>query len=141
MSGSTRSSELKPGKPGSRRCVRLCAKRPASSSFASLQTVPQPSDRPDPERMPLFRKALAQPVDVDIQRSFVAFEIVAPDILDELVARQRLAGIACQLEKQLEFLQGERQRPAVNRGLVRLAVHSEPADLHRLRTGDAVSLQ
>ena len=63
--------------------------------------------------MLLFGEAFAQAIDMHIERALVALEIVAPDVLDQLLARERLAGIAGELEQQLEFFQRQGEAFAV----------------------------
>jgi hypothetical protein len=69
---------------------------------------PAPGDNPgrglyDTESAAFFEEALPQAVDVKVQGALIALEIVAPDVFDELVAREGFTRIAGQLEQQLEF--------------------------------------
>ena len=52
-------------------------------------------------------------MDVDVDRPRLAGVVVAPDVLEELVARERLARVAEQEREELERLRLDRQRLAV----------------------------
>src|SRR5439155_7351187 len=58
-------------------------------------------------------KCRTEPVDVDIDRPRLARVVVAPDVLEELVAGERLPGVAEQERQQLERLRLDRQRLSV----------------------------
>ena len=55
----------------------------------------------------------AQPVDVDVDGPGLARVVVAPHVLEQLVAREDLAGVADEEREQLERLRLDRQDLAV----------------------------
>ena len=71
----------------------------------------------------------AQPVDVDVDRPRLARVVVAPDVLEQLVAGEHLARVAEEEREQLERLRLDRQRLAVAQEAVAGEVDLDPAEV------------
>ena len=77
----------------------------------------------------------AQPVDMDIHRPGLAAVVVAPDVLEQLVAGKDLAWLANEEGQQLERLRLDRERLAVAQEPVSGEVHLDPAEIDDIERG------
>ena len=83
----------------------------------------------------------AQPVDVDVDRPGLAGVVVAPDLLEQLVAGEDLARVADQEREQVERLRLDRQRLAVAQQAMPGEVDLDPIEVddgRRRLDGDAL---
>ena len=71
----------------------------------------------------------AQPMDVDVDRARLARVVVAPDLLEQLVAGEDLAGVSDQEREQLERLGLDRQDLAVAQQSVAAEVGLDPPEV------------
>jgi len=67
-------------------------------------------------------------MDVDVDRSFVAVEIEAPDALEQPISRERNAGVACKLHQERELARLELDVGSVDARLARRRIDLEPAE-------------
>src|SRR5436309_5073075 len=99
---------------------RINAAEPSSNSGPgrrlgrAAEDVAHASDRVDELRCRgVVLERRTEPVDVDVDRPRLARVVVAPDVLEELVPGERLAGVAEEEGEELERLRLDRQRLSV----------------------------
>ncbi len=99
---------------------------PGPSAVVEAQHVAHAADRlQEPRVRRVILDVAAQPVDVDVDRARLAGVVVAPDTLQQLVAREHLARVAQQEREQLERLRLDRRSatpPRINRWPARSTV-------------------
>ena len=78
---------------------------------------------------------LAQPANVDCDRTRVERSFVAPDAVHELVAGEHLAWMAREKPEKVEFLHGQAERAARLRHLARSGVDREVPERQLFRAG------
>ena len=112
-----------------RSCARWCHVRPGRrKTYPTPRTVCRNCGR---RRVRL--DLAAQPVDVDVHRPRLAAVVVAPDVLEQLVAGEHLARVAEQEREQLERLGLERHGLAVAQHAVAGEVDLHPAEVDQRR--------
>jgi hypothetical protein len=104
----------------------------AFALFRSDEAVSHVADGAD-QRLVLGAQLGAQPPDVDVDRAGAAEVVVAPDLLEELGAREDPARVLGEVLQELELLEGEVEDPPLELGRVGRLVDGEVAvaDLHR----------
>src|SRR5689334_9341399 len=98
--------------------------------MGATEDVARPADRFDEARV--RRIGLdhgAKPVDVDIDRPRLARVVVAPDLLEQLVAADDLAGVTEQERQEVEDLRLDREDLAVAEQAVARDVDLDPSQL------------
>ena len=101
---------------GATRAWASLLRRQAGASRARADLVADAPDRDDRRRVAELAPQLAH---VDVDRARVARERVAPDPLEQLVARQHEAAVVEQLPEQVELLRRELDLLARRRGTSR----------------------
>src|SRR5262249_10453067 len=85
-------------------------------NIALFQHVADPADGDDGTRLAWVRfNLLAQPADVDVESFGISHEVLAPDRVDQLVARKYLASPAHQHVEELVLLRGKVRGCAAHR--------------------------
>src|SRR5439155_12124301 len=93
------------------------------------EAVAEPAHRLDQARAAwLGLDLLAQPADVDVHRARVAGRAVAPDALQQVVAREGAARVLGQEDQQVVLLGPEREHLAAAARLVALQVYLDLAE-------------
>src|SRR5262249_52964150 len=99
-------------------------RQPRSSKFSELVSDP-------PNRMNVFRvlgislNFRAQPVDVRIDRVIVTAVLIAPHLIEELVAAVYPSWVSCKVNQQIEFARSQFDRSAAHDDAMALDVDSE----------------
>src|SRR6185503_4939754 len=99
----------------------------------TAEHVADAADRVDElRRRRVVLQRRAQPVDVDVDRPGLAGVVVAPDVLQQLVAGERLARVPEEEREKLEGLRLDRQGLAVAQEPMPGEVDLDPAEIdHR----------
>src|SRR6478752_9025065 len=113
--------------------------RPTSSASwpfgsAGLSLVAEAAHGDDVDRVRRVGLSLgSKALDVEVERLRVAHVVAAPDAVDELHAGQDATGVAEQHLEQLELLERQGHRPALDADGVALDIHAHRSRLERRR--------
>src|SRR5215469_4622350 len=104
----------------------LGVSRSGTAALEGDEPVAHVADGAD-QRFVLRAELGAKPPDMDVDSSGTAEVVVAPDLLEQLGSAEHPAWMLRQKLQQLELLERQIQRPAVNASRVRGFVDDQPA--------------
>src|SRR3954454_15223958 len=107
------------------------ASRQRIAMWSSTQDVPRAADRVQQPRLAARLELAAQVRDEDLDRVRRGERVVAPDLLEEALARHDDALVAHQVLEQLELALCQLDRAVAARDLVRVRVQREVVDHER----------
>ena len=117
-----------------RRSAVSSARRPATPGAGRAELDPDPADRVQvPGLLGGLAELAAQPRDVHVHGLVRTAVGQPPDVREQVPPGHHLPGVLRQVVQQVELPAAQVQRDAVQRGLVRVRVEPQPADLQRRR--------
>src|ERR671935_92142 len=128
---STPTTTAKPHRMTSVRAAEPPARRQRIGSRLYAEYVPRAADRMEEARLSTGFELPSQVGDEDLDRVGDRERVVAPDLVEQLLARDHQALVAHQVLEQLELALGELDRALATVHLVRVGVEAEIADAER----------